>query len=472
MPLPGGYLLTGGAEETEVIDDEGYLYLSTQGSMWSAWTQSMVSDGLLGAGAGVFDLASGNELWSRPDLGNPLAGFGWTPDGRQVRVMDEGTLTMLNGDNGETKWVRSISDWYSSELYTDNAMVVGLPADGAVEVIDRDSGSTAWRGDVATSSRAPQLNAALGDTTLVAGSDTTLKGWTGFAAGQSGGGEGDSPESGDPEYVTSCGSEPTFRPVESEAARGGLQVRFEVTAVCPDGQWLSADDVAVTLSSSGSAGLLAAGRFDFSDGPIWVPEGGVEMNLVFPARSIYGTATEVNDGIESDVIVVECVRKPGANLGEVPSSPEYGADPEQAVLAVDAELSEKKARESALAALKRIAAQDESSVEASMEGAWLPQLSSKLKGTTDDGITYNYTDILAEHLRLRLRYSDPGVRLVNSSDWGSFEAEGYWVTLVDSPTAGPGPALGFCRSSGFDRDHCYAKRLLRDGPVDGSTRLL
>lgn len=481
IPLRGGYVMQVDEGGTVVTDEEGYVFLWSPDSPWWGETPAdkQADDGLLGVGRAVYDLATGSQIWERLDLPQD-ATLEWTPDGSQVRAVSGDMFTMLDAVTGSDQWSHLLPSEYPDDLYTRDAVALTDPQSGDVEVLSRETGELVWADQL--SARPPRFSwveTVLADSALVMAHDRTLSGWAGFASGNSGGGVDADTDSGTtvdtaPDYVTGCGSEPEFTPVESEAARGGLMVTYEVTAVCPDGQWLSADGMSVTMSGAvgDSEGVVASGRFDFSDAPVWVAPEGVTMRLVYPASSVYATESELTEAISQQTIVVKCIREPGATDGEVPLSPEYAAAADEPVQAVDAALGTEEERESALEALRRIAAEDDASVENSMEGRWVPQLSSKVKGTTDDGIVYSYADILAEHLRLRLRYSSPGVQLVNSSDWGSFLSPGYWVTLVDSPTAGPEPALGFCREQGFDRDHCYAKRLLREGPAEGSTKLM
>ena len=465
-PLRGGYVIhrSGQPSRTVVSDTEGNPFLDVEGTDWGGWDRESVSRGRLGAGSAMYDVSTGSQLWSRPDLDAETADWGWAPDQRDVLVLTEGSAKMVDPDTGDTRWERAIPAWMVGRDFTDDSFVYALD-DDRVEVVSRDDGGLAWTRSLSSTSEIRTVSLARTDRALVAVQDDVLTGFTGFAP------EGDAdPADGSPEYVTDCGAEPDFAPTESQPAGGGLQVAVEVTAVCPGGQWLSGDGLAVSMAAGEAT--YASARFDYSGSPVWVPQEGVTLQLIFPADTLYASLAEVESGIEEEVIHVDCVREPGSDSGEVPASTDGGASPDEPQYAVDAALPAPRSEESARAALERIAAADAGHVEDALAGSWMPQLSSKVEGTTDDGITYSYRDILAEHLRLRLRYDDPGVRLVNSRDWGSFLGKGYWVTLVDSTTPGSAPALDFCRSQGFDRDHCYAKRLLRDGPVDGSTVLL
>lgn len=104
---------------------------------------------------------------------------------------------------------------------------------------------------------------------------------------------------------------------------------------------------------------------------------------------------------------------------------------------------------------------------------WVPQLSSKRLGTSDNGVKYDYERILQDFLQLRQQYSgaadsgDP--QLVWSGDWSTFDGSDYWVTIagIAYPTADG--ALGWCRRLGLDDNRCYAKLISTTHPIDGST---
>lgn len=117
--------------------------------------------------------------------------------------------------------------------------------------------------------------------------------------------------------------------------------------------------------------------------------------------------------------------------------------------------------------LRAIAASDRPMVLASLADRWVPQVSSKWLGLVAEGRTWTNAAILAEHQRLRQTY--PGVRLLWSGDWSTFSGSDYWVTVVGSAFPTPEGALAWCRSGGFDRDHCFAKLISTTHAVEGST---
>ncbi|MGO2038411.1 MAG: protein kinase [Brevibacterium sp.] len=107
---------------------------------------------------------------------------------------------------------------------------------------------------------------------------------------------------------------------------------------------------------------------------------------------------------------------------------------------------------------------------ADLEGQWVTQVSAKDVGLEADGKTWSAQDILDEFEANRVKY--PGSILIRSGDWGSYKDGDYVVTIIDTPYSEPEPALDQCRSWGLDRDHCLAKRLVKDGsPKDNSAYL-
>ncbi|SMX83428.1 hypothetical protein BSP239C_01601 [Brevibacterium sp. 239c] len=105
-----------------------------------------------------------------------------------------------------------------------------------------------------------------------------------------------------------------------------------------------------------------------------------------------------------------------------------------------------------------------------IEGQWVTQVSAKDIGLEADGKTWSAQDILDEFETNRVKY--PGAILIHSGDWGSYKDDNYWVTIINTPYSDAEPALDQCRSWGLDRDHCIAKRLVKDGsPADNSAYL-
>lgn len=117
--------------------------------------------------------------------------------------------------------------------------------------------------------------------------------------------------------------------------------------------------------------------------------------------------------------------------------------------------------------LRAIANDDRSFVSAQLADRWVPQLSSKRPGVVDNGVVWDNTMTLQEHLQLRQRY--PNVRLLWSGDWSTFSGSDFWVTVAGITFVDSSGPLAWCRSQGFDRDHCAAKLISTTHPEPGST---
>jgi hypothetical protein len=466
------YLVDDEGGTTYVVDLDGNAILTVDGTAWGLFA-AQAPDGLAGIDDGVWDLGTGTAVWRRPDLGDQ-PWWSWSAEGRFVVASDDdGWTSVLDPRTGATVGELALGD-----------PVVGFSGDaalavdesGGLSVRDLATGTLTWSRDLTDVVEPDEF--PVWETTLDVGRHAVvfagprgIHGFTDFGPAPGAapvGGEGTS-------YLTACGSLPELTPVASQVANGGVRVTFEVVATCSGGHWWS--DSAVGLRLASAAGSpFAAGVVDLSTRPRWIPDaddGGTTLDVVFPFRHTFATAEEIADAVASDTILVDCEEEPVSEPGSVPSHPSYGASPDEPVPADAAPGSEPgsaddDAQQDALAALQRIAAEDEGSVTTDLENRWVPQLSSKLQGTADDGIVYDYTDILAEHLRLRARYED--VRLVFSSDWGSFLVDGYWVTVVGDTSLDPEPANAWCDARAFAPGKCYAKRIVRDGVPEGNTR--
>lgn len=105
--------------------------------------------------------------------------------------------------------------------------------------------------------------------------------------------------------------------------------------------------------------------------------------------------------------------------------------------------------------------QSDASKASALEGQWVTQVSAKKVGIEADGKTWSAQDILDEFKANQVKY--PGSILIYSGDWKAYKSGDYWVTVVDTPYKDSKPALEQCRAWGLDRDHCLAKRLVKDG---------
>lgn len=473
----------------------GDVIFEHSGSPWSSQsrTQRHIVDGRVGADGTLYDVQSGEAIWSRQDLRDQpnweSTTWNWSTDGEQVlaRSIDEINSTartvVLDAATGETEW--TVEDEYYSEGETRDAFIDSQSvseseiesASWTVQVRNRDDGSISWSRDLSDLlTQDDRDNGQSGGVYLTDGAiwaiaPSSIRGFSEFPTT---GGSGSNSDD-DTAYVTACGAPPEFVPTASETAYGGVAITYTVKATCKGGQWLNHSQLSVPFVVGGYS--YASGYFDFSEEPYWIPEGGEDLELVYPFENTQVPEPEIEKAIEDDggtgnVVQVPCEPGPDNTGGAVPSDPSYGADPGDPTTADGApdESTDEDRDETALEALQRIADEDTDSVDA-LGTTWTAQLSSKQPGTADDGKVYDsYDDILALHLQHRARY--PESLLVYSNDWaGSFgpTSRDYWVTLSGQSEATTRPILRWCKDEGWGLGDCWAKRLQHSGDPDLNT---
>ncbi len=448
-------------EDVTVSTTDGLVLLAAHGYPWGD------RDGRLGVGAAVFDLATGEEVWRRDDLGD--TGFlEWSEDGRFAVALDDDVTTLLDPRTGDTVATFAGQGVTSRSAMTDDAVITTTDEPVQVTVSSLGDGEVAWSRDYSDIA-GPDVGyggehlTAVADRALAVAGASGVRGYADFPPSEGADDDGDS------SYVTACGSPPEFVPVESEAAYGGVTITFEVQATCPGGQWLNLSQLRVPLVVDGdgvsadSGYVYADGYFDFAEAPYWIPDEGVGLQLTYPYDQLQVPEEEIQgaiDGSSGEVVFVPCEPGPDNVEGQVPSDPSYGADPTRphpADGAPDSDATDEDRDETALEALRRIAAEDSAGVAAL---DWTAQLSSKKPGTYDDGMVYDsYDDILALHLQLRGRYPDS--LLLFSTDWpGTYagRSRGYWVTVSGTSEQTTEPVLAWCRDEGRGPGDCWAVR--------------
>ena len=276
-------------------------------------------------------------------------------------------------------------------------------------------------------------------------------------------------------YVTPCGSAPTFTPTSVKNGDGELKVEVKVTASCPSGDVLGGTANHIELKgpsrsdSTGSAdAVVASGDFDFSDSPLVIPDSGTTLTLRFGEGHFFRTA----DDLDVKTITVACTPDrasgtSGATAG-VPSA--SGSSNPSSVSASASTTSQDSASEESAAesSLKWQVDHDRPSVTKDLTGKWVAQLSSKKPGMTADGMTWDNRTTLQEFLKLRQKY--PTAKLLYSEDWPVFDAGGqYWVTIAGTPYSTAAEANAWCEAQGFDAEHCFAKYIDTKGPSEGTT---
>ncbi|WGX98389.1 hypothetical protein [Nocardioides sp. L-11A] len=173
-----------GNDKIEVSRD-GRVLFQQAGQPWDSQDDRLVSpEGRLGVGATLYDVATGQAVWERPDLGDDLSGWRWTADRAQVAVTGYDTeagkivTTYLDAATGETRWSGPGSDVAPTE--TPDAFVqveTDFESSWVVHAIDRVTGEVAWSKDVSEAARAGNKDGLpLGGPYVSAGTEWTV--WT------------------------------------------------------------------------------------------------------------------------------------------------------------------------------------------------------------------------------------------------------------------------------------------------------
>lgn len=257
--------------------------------------------------------------------------------------------------------------------------------------------------------------------------------------------------------VPACSDAPSVTAQSITDGSGGLTFDATIATTCSAGDVLSDDEFRITVADSLGRDV-AAGVFDLSDNPISVQENGTSVTFVFPPGTYWRTAGAITGSVRMD----------GYEDGR--SSSGGGAGTGTAFTAISpAAPASGDLDAAAHSALVDIAIADRAYIDANLLNLWQPQLSSKRPGLFADGISWNYPEIVREHLQLRQRF--PTARLVWSGDWPVFTDPSWWVTVTGTPFRSGEDALGWCASEGFDRDHCLAKILSHNMDTTGTTLL-
>ena len=259
--------------------------------------------------------------------------------------------------------------------------------------------------------------------------------------------------------ITPCSTPPTITSRSATQSSAGLSVSATMTAVCPGGDVVSNSDFQVSVTAGGMD--VAAGSFDLASAPVVLESGqSVRVTFVFPSGSYWRPADMASGALSvaatlagsSATVPQSTVQNPSTLTATGPGTPAGGS-----------------ADDAALATLEDIRAADATTLRG-LQGQWMPQISSKNVGMYADELTWDNEEILREFLDNRARL--PTALLLWSPDWGSFDsADGYWVTMVGSPTSTPEASLSWCVSNGLDQEHCLAKIVNQSGGTAGTTRM-
>ncbi len=429
---------------------------------------------------------------------------GWTVDNATINNVGATSVPMIsrritvvatnNGyagfetGTGRRLWTNSqvpeaVGSGNMTSALTDGRYLI-FPSGQELVAVDTTSGRTAWKipSPIGSSERIGAL-LAVGDVFVVVGTDRIV-GYraTGGPAREPGSSTDRADKtSTDDTYYTRCGSKPVFTPQRFRTESGGLVVTMKITATCPGGDALTSAGTSITISDS--TGVIASGVFDFAADAIGVPKpepdstgqkAGTTVELLFKHGQFFrtpdtlpppggGNGSSGAGGLGGHSYLVDCVRPDGgADRARAPSpsngpiastgaGPQSGLNPQ-----------------SGLSALRIQADSDKAFILGSLNNHWVAQLSSKRVGLVADGRTWDEKAILDEFLALRLRFAD--VRLLYSDEWPVFSYQGWWVSVAAATFPGPDEANQWCRSNGFDREHCFAKLISSTAGPDGSTR--
>ncbi|HEY5858406.1 MAG TPA: PQQ-binding-like beta-propeller repeat protein [Aldersonia sp.] len=422
----------------------------------------------------AYDFSTGTQAWSYGSAVTDIVDH-------TALVLTGGPLTAVDLDTGDIRWTHDFDPVESYTVpfmwMTDRERVL-FEVDDDLRAVNLTDGALEWTTPISDGTPRP---AGYG---FAVASDDAIVYYapTGGSAGAT-----PAPQTGteSTQLVTKCGKAPEMTPVQYRTDTAGLVVRMELRARCPGGDILSTDALRVSISENGQP--IAAGVFDVSSAPIYLPPtdssgtgSTVEHEFYFPVGSFWrlpnsignGTARDAQRANGSRTQVVECVdtgTSRGPSKGEFRGEAAVGATiATNGVLPtlVDAEAA-------ALDALRAQANADRASVQSDLADRWVPQLSSKRVGLVApdvDGrmVTWSATEILNQHLRMRLQY--PEVRLVWSDEWRTFDLRGWWVTIAGATFPDASAANGWCDSRGIAVDECFAKLISNTRDSSGTTQ--
>ena len=392
----------------------------------------------------AYDRRTGAKLWTTAWAGDPLAS-----DGERVLLRSPDGLTAVDLSSGEPAWT-------SQELRSGSLAPVGDGfAVGQPDEIVYYPPTGGAAPALGVTPPAPQTPASVSEAGRV---------------------------------VTKCGRVPTMRPTEYRTDTGGLVVKMEVKASCPDGDIVSTNGMRITVTDHEQT--VASAVFDFADAPMYLPsagtpgsEGPVVQEFVYPVGSFWrlpnspGSTSPSAGGASTTKAfgdqLVECEdqgQNRGPDSGEPPTPSVAGR---RIVAARPAGPSNTEVETASLDGLRAQADADRPVVTTGLADRWVAQLSSKRLGLVApdvDGrvVTWTAAEILNQHLRLRLRY--PDVRLVWSDEWRTFDLNGWWITVTGITFPDSDAANSWCDSHGIPVDECFAKLISNTRDSLGTTK--
>jgi hypothetical protein len=245
-----------------------------------------------------------------------------------------------------------------------------------------------------------------------------------------------------------------------------LVVTVELTAVCRNGDVLTAAEWPLTVFLGNTSQVIAAGMFDLRASPIYLTgTDPVTVDLVFPAGQFWQTAAqlgstatltaEVTDGAPLDATPLPLptpLPRPPTQLAAVPGVLPAGVDLE--AIALDA--------------LNRQLTHDAPLVTSTLQDRWSTVLTAKRPGLEWGGQIWTNQAILSEYQALRALH--PTALIIRSSDYTSTGLTGDWLQTLSGLTySDADAALAWCTAQRYDDDHCFAIKLTH-GSREGTTK--
>jgi len=199
-------------------------------------------------------------------------------------------------------------------------------------------------------------------------------------------------------------------------------------------------------------------------GPLWALVGAMAVLLALLAGAVgllAGRETKVQTASSSTPAIETTTSAPATTTSTtsstLPPAPVLGGTPVLSPVSPAVPAAPVTPRgPTALDLLESQRAEDRSAVQA-LAGRWVTQLSSKKVGRQSNGQTFDTASILAHYQGLAARY--PGVLLLKSDDYASFDNNGFWVVIHSQPHSSGAAALSFCYSHSIGYDDCFAKLL-------------
>ncbi|WP_186818607.1 PQQ-binding-like beta-propeller repeat protein [Nocardia ninae] len=466
--------------ESVVVDETGRQLRTHDGRSWPAapWLVRPDEDDTYIVGRTAYDFATGAGQW--------------TASGREINHI-VGDIAISNSLDAITGYDRRTG----ATLWTSAASGIIVASDGErilladqniLTAVDLRTGRSAWVLHNPASSHVEPAGQGFAVATVDRISHYPPTGGLAEAPGTAGTQQKSGLDAAaGSRQVTKCGSVPTIRPVEYRTDSGGLIVKAEIKATCPGGDIVSSDRMRITVTASGQT--VASGYFDFADTPMYLPRtdtasGGVTITREFkyPVGSFWrlpnslgpssGTSSATSTVTAASDQLVECEEQSqghGPGSAEIPATSTV-VSPLAATAAAPPSRIDTEA--ASLDALRAQADADRPFVAARLADRWVAQLSAKRPGLVApdvDGrmVQWNATEILNQHLRLRLMY--PDVRLVWSDEWRTFDLDGWWVTIAGVTFADPDAANGWCDGHGIAVDECFAKLVSDTRGPSGTT---